>query len=210
MRVLIADDHPLYLDAARSNVERNFSGVEIVEARSFDVAIAHVRDSEPFDFILLDYFMPGMNGAAGVSQMVAVSGGAAVAVMSGGALQEDVGACVAAGAKGFLPKTLDAAMFTAAVNMILIGGTYIPAEFVGAPSKIANPDAAGEIHNLSAREIEVLEMIVGGATNKEIARKLEIQEVTVKLHANRIFNKLGVKNRAQAAVKALEEKLVRR
>ena len=61
---------------------------------------------------------------------------------------------------------------------------------------------------LSDREIEVLEMIVAGASNKEIARKLEIQEVTVKLHANRIFNKLGVRNRAQAAVKALEEKLV--
>lgn len=208
MRALIADDHPLYLDAARANLERNFPGTEIVEARSFDAALDQARCGGPFNIVLLDYFMPGINGAADVARMVAAAGGAPVAVMSGGATPADVGACIAAGAKGFLPKTLDAPMFAAAVNMILIGGSYVPVEFAGAAVQAAGAAPAADGRELSAREIEVLGMIVAGASNKEIARKLEIQEVTVKLHANRIFNKLGVRNRAQAAVKALEEKLV--
>lgn len=208
MRVLIADDHPLYLDAACTNIGRAFAGAEIVAVRTVAEALERVCDSGPFQLILLDYFMPGMAGAPSIAQLVAASGGAFVAVMSGNASPEDVGACIAAGAKGYLPKTMDAAMFSAAVNMILIGATYVPAEFAGT----ARPEAlaSGETKDLSARELDVLELIVEGASNKEIGRKLEIQEVTVKLHANRIFNKLGVRNRAQAAVMALEKKLVRR
>jgi two-component system nitrate/nitrite response regulator NarL len=209
MRALIADDHPLYLDAAKTNIERSFPAAEIVVARSFGEALARAEDSGPFDFILLDYFMPGMAGGVSIAELVAGAGGTSIAVMSGNATAEEVAACVAAGAKGFLPKTMDAPMFAAAVNMILIGGTYVPTEF--SSSVAARPAVpADDTRGLSPREIGVLELIVAGASNKEIARKLEIQEVTVKLHANRIFNKLGVRNRAQAAVKALDEKLVRR
>ncbi|PWC41920.1 response regulator transcription factor [Azospirillum sp. TSO22-1] len=210
MRALIVDDHPLYLDAARSHLERTFPGAEIVEARTFEAALEQARTGGPFDLVLLDFWMPGAGGGASVARMVAAAAGASVAVMSGGATPADVGACIAAGAKGFLPKTLDAPMFAAAVNMILIGGTYVPAEFAGPAAPPAGAATAADGRELSARETEVLEMIVAGASNKEIARKLEIQEVTVKLHANRIFNKLGVRNRAQAAVKALDEKLVER
>lgn len=207
MRALIVDDHPLYLDAARSHLERSFSGAEIIEARSFVAALEWVQNSGPFDLVLLDYFMPGIKGVDGVAQMVSAAGSAPVVVMSGNATPAEVSTCIAVGAKGFLPKTLDAPMFAAAINIILIGGTYVPAEFAGASARPVGAAAAGG-RDLSAREIEVLQMIVAGASNKEIARKLEIQEVTVKLHANRIFNKLSVRNRAQAAVKALEEKLI--
>ncbi len=212
MRALIADDHPLYLDAARLNLERTIGGADITVARSFDQALALVGDSGPYDLILMDYVMPGMAGEKSVAEMVAACGSASVAVMSGGASPAEVQACIAAGAKGFLPKTMDAEMFAAAVNMIRIGATYVPAEFASASPTPGRSSAAGdgEPRDLSGRELEVLEMITDGASNKEIARKLDIQEVTVKLHAHRIFTKLGVRNRAQAAVKALEDKLVRR
>lgn len=210
MRALIADDHPLYLDAASTHFERYFKDSQVVLARSLPCALAAMETGGKFDLVLLDYFMPGMNGGAGVRLAVEAAGDAPVAVMSGHANPEDVAACVGAGAKGFLPKTMDAPMFSAAVNMILIGGTYVPAEYVGASAAPALARMAVEARDLSQREVEVLEMIVDGASNKEIARRLDIQEVTVKLHAHRIFNKLGVKNRAQAAVRALEANLVRR
>lgn len=212
MRALIADDHPLYLEAACAHLARRLGDPEVVSARSLPEALTALHGNGAFDLVLLDYFMPGMNGEAGVRMAVAAAGGAPVAVMSGHADPADVAACIGAGARGFLPKTLDAPMFSAALNMILIGGTYVPAEYVTPPPTRPAPAVQPglEIRELSGREIEVLEMIVAGASNKEIARKLEIQEVTVKLHANRIFNKLGVKNRAQAAVKALDTHLVRR
>jgi len=209
MRVLVADDHPLYLEAAQVSLERHFSGVDIVLTRTLPEALAHIETGPRFDLVLLDFSMPGMDGAAGVRAAIALADGAAVAVMSGVADRHDVSSCVEAGAKGFLPKTLEPNMFAAAIGMILMGGTYVPAEFAGgAPPRDRHGET--ESRELSARELEVLTMMADGRSNKEIANRLEIQEVTVKLHATRIFTKLGVKNRSQAAVKALEEHLVRR
>jgi DNA-binding NarL/FixJ family response regulator len=208
MRVLIADDHPLFLDAARTHLERIFPVCEVVEARSLPDAVHCLGESGPFHLILLDLSMPGMNPSGGVAEAVGAAGAAPVVIFSGTASPDDVWSCVAAGAKGFLPKTLDAAMFAAALNIIMLGGTYVPAEF--AASRTAPVAVPANARDLSAREIDVLRMLVTGASNKEIARELNIQEVTVKLHATRIFNKLGVKNRSQAAVMALECGLVSR
>jgi len=209
MRVLVADDHPLYLEAAQVSLERHFQGVEIALTRTLPEALARIESDSHFDLLLLDFSMPGMDGVAGVRAAVALAGSAPVVVMSGVADRHDVGCCVEAGAKGFLPKTLEPNMFAAAIGMILMGGTYVPAEFAGgAPARERPGD--NDPRDLSARELEVLTMMADGRSNKEIANRLEIQEVTVKLHATRIFTKLGVKNRSQAAVKALEDHLVRR
>ena len=208
MRVLVADDHPRYLEAAQVSLERHFQGVEIALTRTLPEALACIEGETRFDLVLLDFAMPGMDGVAGVRAAVALAGGAPVVVMSGVADRHDVGCCVEAGAKGFLPKTLEPNMFAAAIGMILMGGTYVPAEFAGGPIRERPGD--NDPRDLSARELEVLTMMADGRSNKEIANRLEIQEVTVKLHATRIFTKLGVKNRSQAAVKALEDHLVRR
>jgi DNA-binding NarL/FixJ family response regulator len=210
MHVLIADDHPLFLDAARTHLERSFPQSEVVEARSLPQALALLGECGRFDLVLLDLSMPGMTATEGVAEAVAAANGAPVVIISGMAAPNDVCACITAGAKGFLPKTLDAAMLAAALNMIVLGGTYIPAEFAGAGSRPAAGPGPADGRDLSARELEVLTLLVSGASNKEIARELSIQEVTVKLHATRLFSKLGVKNRSQAAVKAIDSKLVTR
>lgn len=209
MRVIVADDHPLYLDAVRSNLERSLSGSTIIEARSFPAALEQLETNGPFDLVLLDFFMPGMEGDASIRQVVAMTK-TPVVIMSGHLPADQVRACIAAGARAYLPKTLDAPQFAAAIGFVLMGGTYVPAELLQVASAEEPPRSAPSGRELSGRELEVLEQIVAGASNKEIARKLEIQEVTVKLHANRIFGKLGVRNRSQAAVKALDDNLVRR
>lgn len=221
VRILIVDDHPLYLDAVCGQIERHIPNCEVVTGRSVADALERLGEGAPFNLVILDYSMPGMNGCEGLRQVCSASS-APAAVMSGIAQHGDVAECVAAGAKGFLPKTLDGPVFAAAVNMILLGGTYLPIEYMTAASPAAVPQPTPERRrnsgdeaaagfgqcDLSSRELEVLTLLVDGASNKEIALQLNIQEVTVKLHATRIFSKLGVRNRSQAAVKALEEKLV--
>lgn len=209
MRVLIADDHPLYLEAAHSNVSRNFADADVVAVRNVAQAIERLSsDGAPFDLVILDYCMPGMDGVQGIRQITEAAPAVPIAIMSGNARQQDVAECLAAGAKGFLPKTMEPSMFAAALNMIVLGGSYMPVEFSSPHAPKPAPEENAKA--LSSREMDVLNMIVEGASNKEIARQLEIQEVTVKLHANRIFTKLGVKNRSQAAVKAIDDKLVHR
>jgi len=212
VQFIIADDHPLYLDAACRQISRTFRKAVVRPFNSFDAALASLS-AVPADLIMLDYSMPGMNGADGVRRACDVSGDASIIVMSGVALGADVAACIAAGARGFLPKTMEGKVFTDAVSLVLHGGTYIPAEFVGGqrggealvPSApMSGEDGKGmDPASFSARERELLQLIIAGSPNKDIARRLGLQEVTVKFYLTRLFRRLGVKNRSQAAVEAL-------
>ncbi|HSV30287.1 MAG TPA: response regulator transcription factor, partial [Candidatus Omnitrophota bacterium] len=135
-----------------------------------------------------------------------------VVVMSGVAVEKDVFACIQAGAKGFLPKTLDGPVFTAAVSLVASGGTYVPTEFMVSPQHPQpTVEASGSLDpsDFSEREIALLRMVVAAASNKEIARAFDLQEVTIKFYLTRIFRKMGVKNRSHAAVMAVRSGLIR-
>jgi len=146
-----------------------------------------------------------MEVGEGLNRAVASAAPAPTLIMSGVARHDDVTACIAAGAKGFLPKTMEGQVFTDAVSIVLHGGTYVPAEFVSlspaAPVASSPPPEDGVAPiDLSQRETDLLQMVGHGASNKEIARQLGLQEVTVKFYMTRLFRRLGVKNRSQAAV----------
>lgn len=218
MRILIADDHPLYLTAIQTLLERLLEESAVETVRSFDQAAEAIRLGRVYDLLLLDYSMPGMNGAEGVRSMVKAAAPAPVVVMSGVAHPAEVGACIAAGARGFLPKTLDSKVFSSALSVILNGGSYLPVEMHQAlcPPSMSDPapapalelarltetaddlDAAGG-RGFTERERAVMAMVVDGLSNKEIARLLNLREVTIKVQLTRIYKKLGAKNRAQAA-----------
>lgn len=220
MRILIADDHPLYLTAIQTLLERLLEESDVETVRSFDQAAAATRRGRVYDLLLLDYSMPGMNGAEGVRSMVKAAAPAPVVVMSGVAHPVEVGACIAAGARGFLPKTLDSKVFSSALSVILNGGSYLPVEMHQAlcPPSMSNAapspapalalaplsDAANDLdaaegRGFTERERAVMAMVVEGLSNKEIARQLNLREVTIKVQLTRIYKKLGAKNRAQAA-----------
>lgn len=210
MRIIIADDHPLYLEAVLGQLERAFPDGRFFTARTLPDTLI-LLERETVDLVMLDYSMPGMDGVAGIPQAIAVAKGTPVVVMSGVADEEAVRACIAAGAKGFLPKTLESRVFLHAIGLVAAGGTYVPAEFVALPVKPAVTIGGGpalDPANFTVREMEVLGLIVAGASNKEIARHLDLQEVTIKLHLTRIFQKMGVKNRSHAAVMAVRGGLV--
>ena len=195
MRLLIADDHDLVRDTVAAFLSA--SGVEQVQsAPTLDDALKLVDGHAPFDLILLDYYMPGMNGVQGIRRMVAAAGGAPVAVISGNVSRELAELSERAGAVGFVPKTLGAKAMVSAVRLMAKGERFHPLGLLNAENSAA---VEGQ-QALTRREVDVLRGLAEGLSNKEIARELDLQEVTVKLHVKTLSRKLGARNRTHAAM----------
>jgi DNA-binding NarL/FixJ family response regulator len=203
MRVVIADDHPLYLEAVGIQVARTFTGAEVRTATTVDGVIGLLTEFSA-DIVMLDYSMPGMCGTEGLRAVIAAARGAPVLVMSGVATRSDVVDCIAVGAKGFVPKTLQGPSFSAVITLVAGGATYIPTEFVSTevPHPAAHPGGSEE--SFTERELTLLRFLVSGASNKEIARHFTMPEVTVKYHLSRLYRKMGIANRAQAVAAAVK------
>ncbi len=209
MRVLIADDHPLYREAVKVQVERTFAGAQPILVGSVAEAVAQLGTHAPFDLIIVDLVMPGVSDSNGIRSVVEAAAGAPVIVVSGLMESRGVRDCIAVGAKAFVPKTLDPGVFASALRIVAAGGSYVPAEFLADESKAESgrSETQGGV-TLTTREFEILRMLVAGRSNKEIARELGLQEVTVKVNLTRLFGRLGARNRAQAAAIAVELKLL--
>ena len=210
MRILIADDHPLYCDALRLQVERLFPEAAIIEASSFgEVVEIGKAASSPFQLFLLDYHMPGMSYDA-LKQLAAGFPESPIAVVSGTANTAEVRAVIQAGARGFIPKTATGTHLLHALQLLLAGGTSVPADFLFSESH-ADPapvdGTAAWVSALTSREREVLRGVMRGLSNKQIGRELDLAEVTVKLHLRTIFRKIGARTRSEAAVLATKASL---
>ena len=201
MRFIIADDHPLYLEAVQTQVTRSFADADVRTTTTVDGVIKLLSQAAA-DLIMLDYSMPGMNGAEGLRRVIAQADGPPVVVMSGVANRENVIECINAGARGYIPKTLEGPMFSAAISLVAGGATYVPTEFVMAGTETPPVSPAADAF-YSERELAMLGMVIAGASNKEIARRFGVQEVTVKYHLSRLYRRMGVSNRAQAVASAV-------
>jgi DNA-binding NarL/FixJ family response regulator len=200
MKILLADDQELVRDTIAAFL-RLEPGLEVEVAADFPAALALVRQDGAYDLILLDYMMPGMNGLAGLAAMRAAVPGLPVAILSGTAPRAVAEQALAEGAAGFLPKTMSTKTLTAAIRFMSAGEIYAPMAMMterGAPSATL----AGA--QLTTRETEVLRLLCQGFANKEIARELHLQEVTVKLHVKTLYRKIHAKNRTHAAMIAKE------
>ena len=209
MKILVADDHPLYREALRTQVERLFPDATIAEFPSFEEVVRlEASQADPYQLFLLDYHMPGMTPDS-LASLVARFPEVPIAVVSGTANRADVRAVIQAGARGFIPKTANGAYLSHALQMLLAGGTSVPADLVmgdEAPP-VAAPIQVPWIAALSARELDVLRQVARGMSNKQIGRELELAEVTVKLHLRSIFRKIGARTRSEAAVIATKANL---
>lgn len=199
MKILIADDHDLVRDTLSAFME-NEPDIQVTAVADLDEACETARKTL-FDLILLDYSMPGMNGLEGLTKAMEAGDGRPVAIMSGIAPKAIAQDALEAGAIGFLPKTMGAKSLINAVRFMAAGETFVPVKFMTAEeAEPENPIAKG----LSQRELEVLSGLCQGLSNKEIARELDLQEVTIKLHVKTTCRKLNAKNRTQAAMIAKE------
>jgi two-component system, NarL family, nitrate/nitrite response regulator NarL len=195
MRILLADDHPLYADALRTLVERTIPDASLTVVGDLNAADQALGTTGPYDLAILDLQMPGGSGIAGIERMLGRYPGTPLLVISGAAAPAEVSRLIRLGVKGFLPKSLPNKVVAAALQVVISGGTYVPADYARPSS--APPSAGGG--GLTPRETEVLGLLAAGRSNKEIGRALALQEITIKLHVRNIFRKLHVRNRVQAA-----------
>ncbi|WP_420567193.1 response regulator [Thalassovita sp.] len=192
-RILIADDHELVRGAISTYLE-NASGFEVMQCADLKAALGLITSEGPFDLVLLDFTMPGMTLPEGLTKTIQANAPAPVAMLSGTATPDVARRVLATGAKGFLPKTMAPETLISAVRHILAGDTYAPLRFL--ESESLRPDAP----RLTPRERDVLRGLSDGKSNKEIARDLDLQEVTIKLHVKTLSRKLNARNRTHAAM----------
>ncbi|MDB3962631.1 response regulator transcription factor [Paracoccaceae bacterium] len=204
MRILIADDHDL-LRETLSMFLASEGSIDTALASTLDAALDVIQSEEKFDLIMLDYNMPGMAGLNGLKRAMEASGGSPVALMSGIASRSVAEEALSFGAAGFVPKTLAAKTLVNAVRFMAMGEKYAPIDFMTADDPTVAPNPLAQ--KLSRRELQVLEGLSKGKSNKEIARDLDLQEPTIKLHVKTLYRKIGAANRTQAALIAKEEGL---
>lgn len=196
MRILLADDHDLVLETLAAFLTSE-GGFDVETCGSLSAACDKISNDTAYDLVLLDYNMPGMNGLDGLQKAIKVSFGRPVALMSGTANKTIAQDAIDAGAIGFLPKTIAAKSMVNAVKFMAMGETYVPLGFLQAEEETPDIPLAKK---LTERELQVLGGLCRGLSNKELARELELQEVTIKLHVKTLCRKLDAKNRTQAAM----------
>ena len=186
MHILLADDHPLFAEALRRLIKRSMPASSLTTARDLEGAHRALSSAERFDLIILDLQMPDVEGFDGVERTVTLFPTIPLVVISGAATAANVARAIQLGARGFFPKTMSPNVLAAALQVVAAGGTYVPADYAQAQIRMT------ESPGLTPREREILTLLVSGQSNKEIARTLDLQEITVKFHVRNIFRKLNV------------------
>lgn len=209
MQILLADDHAMVRDGLVPFLERIEAGTTIIEASCFADAMTAAKAMPNLTLAILDLYMPGMDGLAGLTAMRRDFPTLPIVILSGSTKPEDAFRSIEHGANGYVPKTMRGETIIGVLRLVLSGEKYIPpflfehrdSMTAAAPAPII--DAQSPLAKLTPRERDILNMIVDGAPNKVIARALELQEVTVKAHLRNMFRKLNVANRTEAARVAL-------
>ena len=204
LKILIADDHPLFREAVRDVVGRIMAarGQDYVcqEATETRALFAAVDRDEDFDLILLDLVMPGSNGLADLVALRDKAPATPIVVISSASEPGTIRQAITCGAAGFVPKSAPTEELQRALQDVLEGGVHFP----GQNDKPAprRRDDGGDLLGgpLTGRQIAVLALLAKGKSNKQIANELDISENTVKAHMTSILRKLGVATRAQAIV----------
>ncbi len=218
MKILIADDHRLVIEAVKAKLSELEPGIEFVLAMSVDELLAHATDE--LDLALIDLNMPGADGQAHIDEIRRRHPAVPVIVLSGYEDPAIMRSALERGVLGFIPKAYSPDVMLSAVRLVLAGGVYVPPMMLtalppgivaGVPA-VQNGDARSAAASsatlehlrsvLTERQVEVLQLLSQGKPNKLIGRSLGISEGTVKIHLAAIFRALNVRNRTEAVVAA--------
>jgi len=192
VRLLLVDDHELFREGLALWLGRLDGGAAVRTADDLDSALVALASQGPFDLVVSDLMMPGMEGVTGLERLCAAAAPASVLVLSARRHPFTVTASLQAGAQGYLPKEADGATVLDAARRLLDGQTVLP-------PGMDLPEAT-----LSPRQLTLLRCLAEGMPNKVIAATLHLSEGTVKQYLNELYLCLGVQNRSQAALEARE------
>jgi len=203
VKILIVDDHALLCDSLMLLLkEHHGDALSLLQTGSGTEALEIVAQYSDLDMILLDLTLPDLHGFQVLQQLTATAPDIKVIALSGTTTPQFIQQCLALGMSGFIPKTATGKEMLAAIDLVLGGGVYVPAE--------ALPDLrSGAIPApLTGRQLDVLRLIRKGMSNNEIASVLNISISTVKTHVRGILASLEVKNRTEAVNEALLQNLL--
>ena len=195
MKVLIADDHPMVRDALSRTVHAIEPEAQILQAKDY-AEIQRNLQTLP-DLLLVDLNMPGMDGVEGIRRLRAAHPSLCMVVASGDDDPATIRSVLATGVSGFLPKTEVVDVLIHALKLVMSGGRYTPVQALAGLYDAQAPQRAGA-GGLTARQMDVLRLLVLGQPNKVIARDLVMSEGRVKNVMAEIFRVLQVNNRTGA------------
>lgn len=196
LRVLVVDDDTLvaYVLAA---VFRARWYADVVVVSDVESALATVTNSETFDLVLADFQLPGRSGIPFITDLVAMSKPSPVVLISGKVGPQIIHSAIAAGARGYISKRIGVPQMLRRLEIVLSGEIYVPPDvLVAEVAKTAAPSGT----DLTKREHQVLNGVRKGLSNKEIARELELSDITVKLHVRSLLKKFLLTNRTRLAM----------
>lgn len=209
MRILVVDDHQLFRSGLNLLLSKIYDDVVVSEAVDVDSALARIDSEMPFDLVLLDVAMPGMEGMDGLRLVRERIPEIPIVMLSAIEDSEDVFRAIRMGARGYILKSSSEHVLEHAISLAMSGETYIPSGIfmdsggrLLAPAGIAEMrfESANPLSQLTPRQRDVLACMMDGSPNKEIARGLGLLESTVKAHVKAILRKLGASNRTQASM----------
>ncbi len=204
IRLLITDDHPVVRNGLSSMFERDPEFEVLGEAADGAEAVRLAQDLRP-DVILMDLRMPGMDGVTAITELVKLGSASRVLVLTTYDTDSHVLPAIEAGATGYLLKDAPRAELLRAVRAAAHGQAVLSPTVA---ARLMNRVRAPSAGPLSQRELEVLELVAAGSTNKQAAATLFITEATIKTHLLNIYAKLGVSDRAAAVAEAFHRGLL--
>lgn len=205
IRVIVVDDHPLFRSGVARTLAEQADIIVVGEGASASEAVELAGRLAP-DVALLDISMPG-NGIAAAGAIAEARPAVRIAMLTVSENDQDVMNALEAGASGYVLKGVGGAELVSLVRSIASGESYVSPSLaarllVAMKSEAQSPQLA--LSSLTDREEQILRLVAEGLSNKEVGRKLELQEKTVKHHMTSILNKLKARNRVEAAVIARE------
>lgn len=203
MKILLADDHPLFREGVKPVLMKLDRRVTLIEAFDYPSAFAAMHRVREVDLALLDLYMPGMSGLEGVIRFRAAFPDIPVVVLSAAEQVEDIQKLLAAGALGYITKASPSEVILTALQQVLAGGLYLPPSLIEHAAGEATPPQQISHHNaLTLRQLQVLRELAKGLSNRQIGDLLQVTEGTIKLHLAAIFRLLKVNNRTEAVLVA--------
>ena len=208
LQVLLADDHALFRDGMRYVLQQLSDEVDILDAGNFADALTLAAANPSLDLVLLDLNMPGSDGVSSIRIFHQRFPGIPLVVVSGSDQRTDIEWVMEYGAMGFISKMSSGKIMVNALRMVLDGGIYLPpqllAQSIAALGQGEPARGAPQIntHGLTRRQLEALQYLAAGLSNKEISAKMNLAEGTVKVHVAAAYQVLQVNSRLDAVVKA--------
>ncbi len=206
IRVMLVDDHALMREGIKQLLEFDGSIDIIEEAKDGEECLQKLENCNP-QVLLLDIIMPKMDGIEVLEEIKRKKINVKVLILTVHNEIEYLLKAINMGVDGYILKDSESTELKKAIETVVSGESYIQPKLI--PSLSAQDEAKGKIEDLTSRELEILIHVANGSLNKEIAKKLDISEQTVKNHMSRIFKKIGVCDRTQAAVFALKNDITR-